>query len=57
MNFSKLSNVMLSENPVVELDTTQLSFIAGGCKGNKHHSENSSNSASSASSTTYVPLP
>ena len=33
MNFSKLSNVMLTENPIVELDSKQLTMIAGGCHG------------------------
>ena len=30
MNFSKLTNVMLTENPIVELDSKQLTMIAGG---------------------------
>ncbi len=39
MNFSKISNVMLDENPMIELSSKQLSFISGGT-GNKnsHHS-------------------
>ncbi len=56
MNFSKLSKVLLSTNPVQELDSKQLSFISGGCgcghsiktpkvKKVKHHKSSSSSSS------------